>query len=160
VVVHGPDGTPLDQGRSKRLVSAKLRRALEERDSGRCRFIGCNTKRHLHAHHIKHWSQGGRTDLSNLILLCEFHHRLLHEHSYGIEIDAPNTFRFVRPDGSTIEDAPPTSGDPWLERLTAPLHVPPPVTASTTTPGWAGERLDLGYVVSFLFPSDRRTTAA
>lgn len=141
VIVHGPDGTPVDQGRAKRLVDGKLRRVLEERDSGQCRFIGCDTKRHLHAHHIKPWSRGGRADLANLILLCGF--RLLREHGYQIEVVSPNMFRCRRPDGSTIEDGPPTRRDPWLDQLTAPLHAPPRITPSTTTPGWHGERLDL-----------------
>jgi hypothetical protein len=159
VVVHGPDGTPMDQGRAKRLVGPKLRRALHIRDDGRCRFIGCNNTQYLHAHHIKPWSQGGRTDMANLILLCGFHHRVLHEHGYQIQVTEPNTVQFLRPDGTRIEDQPPTRGDPWLDRLTG-LHNAPEITPSTTTPGWHGEPLDLGYIVSFLFPSDRSVPAA
>jgi hypothetical protein len=159
VIVHGPDGTPLDQGRKKRLVDPKLRRALHERDQGRCRFTGCHTTWHLHAHHIKPWSHGGRTDLANLILLCGHHHRLLHEHGYQIHVTAPNTFQFMRPDGTRIEDAPPTTGHPRLDQLTG-LHDPPKITPATTTPGWHGEALDLGYLVSFLFPPDRSAPAA
>ena len=82
------------------------------------------------------------------------------EHGYQIEILAPHTFRFLRPDGSIMENAPPTRGDPWLDRLAAPLHAPPIITPSTTTPGWAGEHLDLPYVLSFLFPPDRSIPAA
>jgi hypothetical protein len=30
-----------------------------------------------------HWADGGETKLSNLITLCGFHHRLLHEGGFG-----------------------------------------------------------------------------
>jgi hypothetical protein len=36
------------------------------------------------AHHIVPWSQGGRTDLANGILLCKFHHLLIHNNGWEI----------------------------------------------------------------------------
>jgi HNH endonuclease len=44
------------------------------RDGKRCQFPGCTHTRHLHAHHVRHWLFGGRTDIDNLILVCSFHH--------------------------------------------------------------------------------------
>ncbi|MEE8489037.1 MAG: HNH endonuclease signature motif containing protein, partial [Acidimicrobiia bacterium] len=52
----------------------------------------------LQVHHIQHWSQGGPTDLDNLILLCGFHHRFLHEHDWHITTRDDGTFQFRRPD--------------------------------------------------------------
>jgi hypothetical protein len=69
----------LNHGRTQRVVSPAQRRALEERDGRVCWMPGCDCTHELDAHHIRHWSQGGRTDLDELILLCPYHHRLLHE---------------------------------------------------------------------------------
>jgi hypothetical protein len=53
-------------------------------------------------HHIEHWADGGRTCLSNLVLLCRHHHRLLHEGRYYIVKDGIH-FMFFRPDGTEID---------------------------------------------------------
>src|SRR5215207_282325 len=64
--------------RSRRLVSKAQRRALMIRDQ-MCRYPGCHSTRHLKAHHVVPWILGGRTDLVNLILLCQWHHTTVHE---------------------------------------------------------------------------------
>ena len=151
VMIHGPDGSPKDGGRRIRVVNAELRRRLEERDQSRCQFPGCHHTKFLHAHHIVHWAHGGRTDLDNLILLCGFHHRLLHELGYTIRILGPVEFAFHRPDGTLIDNAPPQTGQPGLHTLPTDLHTPPKITERTTTPTWAGEPVDVGYVASLLF---------
>lgn len=66
-----------------RVVSGPLRRALHRRDGG-CRFPGCSQDRFVDAHHIHHWARGGRTVLGNLVLLCRFHHRLVHEEGFRV----------------------------------------------------------------------------
>ncbi|TFV60270.1 HNH endonuclease [Mycobacterium sp. PS03-16] len=71
------DGQPLGAGRSTRGINRRLRRALEHRD--RCCVVpGCGATRGLHAHHIRHWQDGGPTDVDNLVLVCPYHHRLHH----------------------------------------------------------------------------------
>jgi hypothetical protein len=65
-------GKVLALGRSRRLVSKAQRRALMIRDQ-MCRYPGCHSTRHLKAHHVVPWILGGRTDLNNLILLCQWH---------------------------------------------------------------------------------------
>ena len=104
-------GTPLDIGRKTRAVPPALRRALKVRDSG-CRFPGCTHHRFVDAHHIRHWADGGNTSIDNLVLLCRHHHRLVHEHGFGVERTAGNGIRFSRPDGRVIEEHPqlPASG--------------------------------------------------
>jgi Domain of unknown function (DUF222)/HNH endonuclease len=83
-------GTPsqvLDLGRQSRLVTGPLRRALVLRDKG-CAFPGCDRPpRWTDAHRIVHWSDGGPTDLSNLALLCGYHHRLIHHSDWQIQIN-------------------------------------------------------------------------
>ena len=71
-------GVPLDMGRRRRLFTAALRRALVLRDGG-CAFPGCDRPpRWCDGHHIKSWADGGSTSLANGVLLCGYHHRLIH----------------------------------------------------------------------------------
>ncbi|MGD8495724.1 MAG: DUF222 domain-containing protein [Gemmatimonadales bacterium] len=76
-VEHDPDGEIVGVGSRTRSLPASLRRALETRDRG-CRFPGCGL-RFTDGHHIVHWADGGPTRLDNTVLLCRFHHGLLHE---------------------------------------------------------------------------------
>jgi hypothetical protein len=71
-------GRPLSIGRKTRTVPPALRRALAGRDRG-CRFLGRTIHHTVDAHHIQHWAHGGPTAIENLVLLCRYHHRLLHE---------------------------------------------------------------------------------
>ncbi|MGI9161310.1 MAG: DUF222 domain-containing protein [Mycobacterium sp.] len=71
------DGRVIGAGRTTRTVNRRLRRALEHRHST-CAVPGCGATRGLHAHHIRHWEDGGPTELWNLLLLCPYHHRLHH----------------------------------------------------------------------------------
>jgi hypothetical protein len=72
---------PLAVGRRKRRATAAQRRALLRRDGG-CARQGCPETRieRLHAHHMRHWLFGGRTELANLVLLCDADHGLVHDH--------------------------------------------------------------------------------
>ncbi|WP_046300215.1 HNH endonuclease signature motif containing protein [Mycobacterium sp. UM_Kg27] len=71
------EGQVIGCGRSTRTINRRLRRALEHRD--RCCVVpGCGATRGLHAHHIRHWEDGGETELHNLVLVCPYHHRLHH----------------------------------------------------------------------------------
>ena len=93
---------PLDVGRRTQVVPAGIRRAVVVRDRG-CRFPGCDRPPGWSdAHHVVHWAQGGDTAVSNLVLLCRRHHRLVH-HGFGLEM-ADGRPRFLRPDGSALDD--------------------------------------------------------
>ena len=77
-------GQPLDVGREHRTFTPKQRIALAIRDGG-CVFGDCDKEPSMtEAHHIVPWSQGGRTDLANGILLCKFHHLLVHNNGWEI----------------------------------------------------------------------------
>lgn len=97
MVVGDHDGNPIGIGRTARTIPPWLMRQLRERD-GACRFPGCGRRRWVHAHHILHWALGGRTDLDNLILLCSYHHRLLHEQGWHISGDPNSDITWIRPD--------------------------------------------------------------
>ena len=55
------EGRPVNFGDAKRFATPAQRRLLRERDGG-CAFPGCNHQRYLHAHHVRHWIEGGPTD--------------------------------------------------------------------------------------------------
>jgi hypothetical protein len=73
----------LDLGREARLFTKAQRIALTLRDQG-CRAEGCDRPPSwTEAHHLtKPWSQGGKTNLADGILLCGHHHRLAHHPDY------------------------------------------------------------------------------
>jgi len=77
--VLGTAGQVLDLGRERRLFSGPIRRALMLRDGG-CAFPACDRPaRWCQGHHVVGWQDGGGTCLSNAVLLCGFHHRLIHQ---------------------------------------------------------------------------------
>lgn len=104
-------GDVLVLGRTKRLASSRQRLALSVRDLGLCQFPGCGRRRRLEAHHRQPWSEGGPTDLDNLVLLCRSHHIAVHEHHLRIaRTDAPHSgarqgstgFVFLTADGRDV----------------------------------------------------------
>jgi Domain of unknown function (DUF222)/HNH endonuclease len=101
VLVEDERGEPLNIGRKTRVVPTAIKRALWARDRG-CRFPGCHRKRFVDAHHVEHWSAGGETSLANLVLLCDAHHRLVHEGGFKIEKDYRDRWCFLRPDGIAV----------------------------------------------------------
>ncbi|RSD08378.1 HNH endonuclease signature motif containing protein [Amycolatopsis eburnea] len=95
--VLGSASEPLDLGRARRLISPGLRRALFLRDRG-CAFPGCHRPpRHCQGHHIRHWAEGGPTELANLVLLCGHHHRLLHRSGWQVRIATDGHPEFLPP---------------------------------------------------------------
>lgn len=85
--VLGADSMPLDLGRKQRLFTPAQRRALILRDGG-CAFPGCDRPpAWTEAHHITHWINGGASDLNNGVLLCRFHHRLIHKGHWKVRIE-------------------------------------------------------------------------
>jgi hypothetical protein len=95
--VLGEKSEPLNLGRLRRLISAGLRRALYLRDRG-CAFPGCHRPpRHCQGHHIRHWADGGPTDLNNPALMCAHHHRLLHRSGWEVRIADDGLPEFLPP---------------------------------------------------------------
>jgi hypothetical protein len=143
VTVAQKDGRPLDVGRRQREPNAHQRRALRVRDRS-CRFPGCGATRHLHAHHVIHWADGGPTDLDNLILVCSYHHRLIHQPGWRLEHLGNGRYRFHRPDGRALPAA--TS----LHRVEVEPEPAVGVEPTVLTPtSWsADDPLDLDLIIS------------
>jgi len=82
-----PVWLPLAVGRSQRTATSAQLKALSVRDGG-CIHPGCSrTSAFCDAHHVVHWADGGRTDVSNLVFLCRHHHRTLHAGRWAIQPD-------------------------------------------------------------------------
>jgi hypothetical protein len=105
VLARQADDGAIDYGRKRRVVPAPLRTVLERRDR-HCRFPGCEHRHDLHAHHVRHWAHGGTTRKDNLVLMCRFHHRLVHEDGFTVHRARDGTFDFRRPDRRRVPDAP------------------------------------------------------
>jgi hypothetical protein len=129
------DGEVIGAGRTTRQINRRLRRALEHRQPT-CAVPGCGATRGLHAHHIRHWEDGGHTELDNLVLVCPYHHRLHHRGLITITGPAVDL---------TVTDS---SGRPLnAGSLARPPNLPPP--AVPPCPGPTGERADWWWYEPF-----------
>ncbi len=141
------DGLPIDVGRTTREIPFRLREALRARD-GTCRFPGCAATRHLHAHHVVHWADGGPTDLSNLVLLCGAHHRFIHAKDWVVELSEDGRATFRPPDAVTTmpSQLAMVGGDPAASAEAAGRSHP----RGLQPPGWDGDRLHLDDALSIM----------
>jgi len=98
-------------GRITRVPPPWLLRQVRYRDGG-CRFPGCGTKAFTQAHHIVFWREGGATDLDNLVTLCSWHHKLVHEYGWWIKGSAQGDLRWYRTDGTPYAAGPAPAHDP------------------------------------------------
>ena len=156
VAIAESGGEALSVGRRTRTIPPSIRRALRSRDGG-CRFPGCGAHRFTDAHHIRHWADGGETSLSNLVLLCRRHHRLLHEHGFTVADGGDGELVFRTRDGRVVAPCPaaPRSHPSHLRALGARRGLR--IDRDTCFPRSAGGRMDLDLIVWNL--CDRRERA-
>ena len=110
-------------GRSRPRCAGRCR----PRDQG-CRFPGCQRTRHLDAHHVEHWVDGGATRPENLILLCGRHHTALHEGGFTLKLATDGRPTFRRPDGQLLpvhSKAPCVDGRRLRRRHITPATIAP-----------------------------------
>ena len=156
VMRHARDGRVVEVAARTRTIPPALRRALHHRDRG-CRFPGCGV-RFGQGHHIRHWAQGGPTTLSNLALLCHRHHRAVHEEGYEVDRHSDGELCFRRPDGRLLPEVPPppeVPGEPVKVLRARHDAAGLVLNARIATPGWLGERLDVGWAIDVLHPAAR-----
>ncbi|KQP56831.1 hypothetical protein ASF51_02725 [Agreia sp. Leaf283] len=83
-IVRNADGSPLDLGREVRLYTRAQRVVIATLQGG-CAAPGCDAPASFcEVHHLQHWSEGGKTDINDGILLCRFHHMQLHNDGHRI----------------------------------------------------------------------------
>ena len=100
-IVFGPDSLPLDVGREHRTAPHHIRRAVAARDGG-CRFPGCDRKPGwCKVHHVVPWDPDGETNACNCILLCQFHHGVVHRPGWTNTFDGI-TYTVTKPNGERL----------------------------------------------------------
>jgi hypothetical protein len=147
VHLYEQNGEPLDVGRKTRTISAPLRRLLTARDKG-CRFLGCCNQRYIDFHHIHHWANGGETKPSNLVSLCRFHHRAVHEGGMRIEMLGDGALRFLRADGDAVDNVAPGCSQPPGDETQ--------VSTGDRPWQWKGDRMDYGLAIDVMLQQARR----
>jgi hypothetical protein len=148
-MLHDHLGSLIDVGRRHRTPPPALRRAVRERDGYRCQFPGCDSRR-TDIHHIRHWSKGGKTKLTNLILLCRAHHVIVHDGGYLIAA-AGSRFTFSSPAGELIPASPAL---PQSDRDIRTCH-DARVSHDTIIPAWYGDKLNLDLAIWACFANAR-----
>jgi hypothetical protein len=129
-IVFGPAGQPLDIGRTLRTYAGPLRRAVIARDR-HCQYPGCGAPPTLgEVHHVRWWVRdGGRTSVENGILLCYYHHQVVHQRNLGITANAAGGWEFRCRDGRPVTTG--SAGPPG----TTGIAGPPGTTGIAEPPG-------------------------
>jgi hypothetical protein len=128
IAVDDDVGHTMYEGRARRDPSGAQRRELWRRDR-HCRFPGCAHATFTHPHHLVAWHPKGPTDLDNLVLLCEHHHRRMHAREWSVSGDANVELSFVGPSGRVMTSRP----SPLWTRVTgAGARGPSAATKKTT----------------------------
>lgn len=151
-LIEDETGEPINIGRKSRVIPSAMRRILKARDKG-CRFPGCTHQHYIDGHHIKHWAEGGETSIDNLVQLCRYHHRLVHEGGFGCEKTADGRIVFKNKDGNVIRRA---EYHPLIPANTNAIdllsqEIPGiEIDANTCVTQWEGEKMDYSMAVEAL----------
>lgn len=129
IVIDDAQGATIKVVRTEHAVPRWMRRKVLDRDGG-CRWFGCNRQALLHIHHVTFWSRGGLTEESNLVALCPFHHKLVHEHGRTIEGAPAGRLRFVSSQGRVLEGGPPGLREDVREQMWPKWNGDPPLVAA------------------------------
>lgn len=148
-LIEDENGEPLSVGRKTRTITSQLRRFLKARDQG-CRFPGCTNTRHMDAHHIEHWANGGETKPSNLVSLCGFHHRSVHEGGIEVQMLDDGAVRFVRLDGTAIDSRVPVPSGEWIQLPLRHEREGVHIDENTAVTRWDGSRCNYGMGIESL----------
>lgn len=156
-IVENEKGEPLSVGRKTRSIPPALQRALNSRDKG-CRFPGCTHKKYTDAHHIHHWAHGGETKMSNLVTLCRFHHRKVHEGAVVVLVLDDGAIRFVQPNGESFDSVSRNHTHPlgdWRQLPAVHEWAGIHINARTAATRWDGGPMDYGIAMDVLRPRAR-----
>ena len=155
-IVEDEDGMPLNVGRKTRSIPPAIQRALKSRDGG-CVFPGCTSRHFIEGHHVRHWAHGGETSLDNLLQLCRFHHRLVHEEGFHVQSSATDGFVFTRPDGRVVDPVPNIDIAQFTDAESvarANRKCGLDIDADTGVTQWDGTRMDYAMAVDALLSHD------
>lgn len=161
-IVENDKGEPLSVGRKTRSIPPALQRALNSRDKGCCRFPGCTHKKYTDAHHIHHWANGGETKMSNLVTLCRFHHRKVHEGLVVVQVLDDGAIRFTQPNGESFDSFASNCPRPlcdWRQLPAAHERAGIRIDARTAATRWDGGPLNDSMAMDVLMRLPRSVSA-
>jgi hypothetical protein len=105
-------GAALAVGREFRTATRAQRRALQAMYAT-CAHPHCQVAvDRCRVHHIRFWRDGGRTDLDNLVVVCERHHHLVHEGGWHLTMTADRRCTWVQPGGEIWHEGPSVNRQP------------------------------------------------
>jgi hypothetical protein len=142
-VYHDDDGEVTAVSNRASVIRGRLRRLVQARDRT-CRVPGCGRRGRDEIHHLHHRGKGGNNARHNLMLVCRYHHHLLHEGGWTA-VHSPDGVEFHLPDGRVISPIP-----------TLLTGHPDPVAAAGLSADdgrcqWTGDELDLDMALTCLF---------
>jgi hypothetical protein len=112
-VVMSGRSSILDYGTATRTIAAPLWNSLVIRDE-HCRCPGCDRpSTWCEGHHVVWVTQGGTTELANLVLVCTRHHHLLHQPGWHAKLRPDGDLKVTDPYGTVRETSPPQGETPW-----------------------------------------------
>ncbi len=158
-IIRRQNGEPLTVSRRSRTLPRAARRAARFRDKG-CRFPGCGERIFIDVHHIHHQGRGGGHEVTNVVELCWFHHRLVHEGGWTLRFLEHDEVIAITPEGnvisSVIEPCDRVRTPIGQRNATAGLAI----DSQAITPNWWHDPLHLGDIVAGLEWHDERGDAA
>jgi Domain of unknown function (DUF222) len=134
-VVGTPTG-PVEVER--RRAATRLQRRWLGLRHRECQIEGCHHAGRFDVHHVVERAKGGRTVLTNLVRLCGAHHRLIHLHHLTVRLNRDRSIELYFPAGNPVD------------RPIECLSFSPSTPESGYIDNWAGDHLDLDWIVSGL----------
>jgi hypothetical protein len=154
-IIEDEDGDLLNVGRKTRSIPPALKRALNSRDKG-CRFPGCCNKKYVDGHHVQHWANGGETKLSNLVTFCRFHHHLVHEDGWNVQVLDDGAFRFLKPNGEALNSSCAQHGSLSCSSQPLILSLSKDALHPSRPAEWNGDSMDYHLGVQVLMQQERK----
>jgi hypothetical protein len=154
-IIRPQNGEALTVSKRSQTLPRSARRAARFRDKG-CRFPGCGERIFIDVHHIQHQSRGGGHEITNVVELCWFHHRLVHEGGWTLRFLEHDEVIAITPSGnvisSTIEPRDRTRTAITQRNTAAGLAR----DTRAITPNWWNDPLHLGDIIAGLEWHDER----
>ena len=106
---------------------------------------------------MKHWTDGGETKLGNLVSLCGYHHRFVHEYGFAAKPTGSGDVQFTDPEGNVVVEVPqPARPDRRGWETIRARNAALAIDADTPACGWDGGRIDLVACIDELVRADQR----
>ena len=107
-----------------------------------------------HIHHVRHRAHKGGNEMTNLVELCWFHHRLVHEGGWSLRFDNTGAVLAIRPNGNVLPRPAASGKSDGHEIERANRSAGRLIDPTTCVPRMYGDRFDLAEIVTSLVSSE------